>query len=81
MVSCDPGQDPATYSGYVVELFRLLAHDRGWAEGGPSSGGFHLACMDYSALMADMTSPDGSCAMAAAGGCVARARPGRARGA
>jgi hypothetical protein len=67
MVSCNPDEDPATYTGYVIELFRLLAHDLGWEEGTPTSGGWYLACLPYSEVMADLASPTGTCTMAAAG--------------
>jgi hypothetical protein len=70
MVSCEPGGDPATFTGYVIELFRLLAHDQGWAEGDSMTGDYYLECMKYTALMDDLESPTGSCALAAAGGCV-----------
>jgi len=107
LVSCHATHDPATYTGYVIELFRLLAHDQGWVssdgglratccfwldcdetnraacwtptqplsinnvtpqtEGTDATGDWYLKCMPYSDLMADMASPTGTCALAAAG--------------
>lgn len=63
MVSCDPADDPATYTGYVVELFRLVAGELGWHEGDD----WVMRCMRYGDMIADVRDPSGSCAIAAAG--------------
>lgn len=42
MVSCSAAGDPLTYSGYVIELFRLVLHDQGLTEGSPADGDFYF---------------------------------------
>lgn len=63
MVSCEPSEDPSTYTGYVIELFRLLAHELGWREGAD----WVMRCMPFSDMLSNVLDPDGSCTIAAAG--------------
>ena len=62
MVYCDPAEGTKTYKGYQVELFRMLAHEVGWA-----TGDYTFTCMDYDDMMADLNDPAGSCSLSAAG--------------
>ena len=62
MVTCSAEEDPSTYSGFQVELFREVAHHLGWPD-----EDYYFACEDWTPMIDDLLSPNGTCTMAAAG--------------
>ena len=62
MVECKVDEDPSTFTGYQVELFRLLAKDLGWED-----SDWTMVCMPYTDMMNDLMTPGGNCTLAAAG--------------
>lgn len=64
MVYCDESNiSQSSMTGYQVELVRSLAASLNWTYGSM----YYFRCMDWSLMLADMTSPNGTCFMAAAG--------------
>lgn len=62
MVTCSADADESTYSGFQVELFRRVAHHIGWHE-----EDYYFTCEDWTPMIDDLLSPNGTCTMAAAG--------------
>jgi ABC-type amino acid transport substrate-binding protein len=62
---CSAEDDPTTYTGYQVELFRLVATDLGWKEGRD----WYFSCEDWTPMLEDLLSANGTCTMSAAGVC------------
>lgn len=63
--SCSAQDDPTTYTGYQVELFRLVATELGWKEGRD----WYFSCEDWTPMLEDLLSANGTCTMSAAGVC------------
>jgi ABC-type amino acid transport substrate-binding protein len=62
IVNCIAEEDPSTYSGYQIELFREIAHVVGWQ---PED--WYFNCMDWTELIDDLHASNGTCFMAASG--------------
>lgn len=63
-VTCEGVDDPSNYSGYQIELWRAIATDLGW-----SDTDWTFYCMDWTIMIDDLSSSQGNCTAAAAGGC------------
>lgn len=63
MVYCKDIEDPATYTGFAVDVMRNIATDLGWVEG----VNYTWTCMDTSPMIDDLLNPNGSCYVAAGG--------------
>jgi ABC-type amino acid transport substrate-binding protein len=63
-VRCADIEDPANYDGYQIALWRKIAEDLGWAD-----SDWTFSCVDWTAMIDDLTAADGLCSFAAAGGC------------
>eukprot|EP00775_Hariotina_reticulata_P008418 gene8418-8602_t len=61
-VKCSDGQDSSEFAGYQVQLWREVAADLGL-----SDSDWFFTCVDWTAMMADLSSPTGQCSFAAAG--------------
>lgn len=62
-VTCTEGEDPATFGGFQIALWREIAEDLGWED-----SDWTLSCMDWTAMIDDLADPSGLCSFAAAGG-------------
>jgi ABC-type amino acid transport substrate-binding protein len=62
-VRCADIENPDDFDGFQIALWRKVAEDMGWA---PEDWTF--TCVDWTAMIDDLTSPDGLCSFAAAGG-------------
>ncbi|WIA44152.1 hypothetical protein OEZ86_010489 [Tetradesmus obliquus] len=62
MVMCKHDDDHTTFTGYQVELFRMLAQEVGWEE-----GDYVFSCIKYSEMIDDLKSPTGLCSLSAGG--------------
>jgi hypothetical protein len=63
-VRCADMENPGDFDGFQIALWREVAQDMGWA---PEDWTF--TCVDWTEMIDDLTSPDGLCSFAAAGGC------------
>lgn len=61
-VRCADIENPDDFSGFQIALWREIASDMGWA---PEDWTF--TCVDWTAMIDDLVSPDGLCGFAAAG--------------
>lgn len=59
---CADIEDPAQYDGFQIALWRQVAQDMGWAD-----GDWTFSCVDWDAMIEDLTDPNGLCSFAAAG--------------
>ena len=62
IVTCTAGDDPSTYSGYQIEVFREIANAIGW-----QSDDWFFDCIDWTEMMDDLAASNGTCFMAASG--------------
>lgn len=62
MVTCRPDADGSTYSGFQIELFRKGAQHLGWKD-----DDYYFTCEDWTPMIDDLLSSNGTCTMAAAG--------------
>ncbi|KAG1665829.1 hypothetical protein FOA52_005864 [Chlamydomonas sp. UWO 241] len=62
MCTCEAGQHPSTYTGFMVEMFRKVAEELSWD---PDSWAFR--CMVAEDLWSGMLDVDGKCYMAGSG--------------
>lgn len=62
MVMCAGMEGVKDFGGYQVALWRAIAKDLGWEE-----TSWTFKCMDWSEMIDDLVSSNGSCSLAAAG--------------
>lgn len=61
-IDCTSDGASSTYSGYQIDLWRLMVADLGWAE-----EDWFFSCLDWSPMIDDLLDPNGNCFAAAAG--------------
>ncbi|KAI8472841.1 MAG: hypothetical protein J3K34DRAFT_457589 [Monoraphidium minutum] len=60
-VFCDPGEPQTTYSGYLIESFRMLAQRVEWLA---DFDDWFFDCMTWTPMIADLGNPNGTCMLA-----------------
>jgi len=68
-VTCSPDEDPSTYDGYQIALWRRIATEMGWTS---ADSDWTFSCLDWSPMLEDLMAPDGLCTLAAAGALAGR---------
>jgi ABC-type amino acid transport substrate-binding protein len=62
IVTCEPGGDPSSFSGYQIELFNDIVRSLGW-----EADDWYYDCIDWSTMLEDLRAANGTCFMAASG--------------